>query len=304
MEGMSQIDGWVIAAIVAKASGYTATLLAIGGALFVLAFPEADAAAARRLATRIALAAAIVGLVVLAIRFGLRAARISGMGLSGAIDAMMLSLVWESPLGSAAIWRVAGFAVILGLPLRPITPFVAGAGALCLAASFAFVGHALGEPGTVLGVLITLHVVGVGFWVGALAPLFFAASSPEGAAVLRRFGVVAVWVVGGLALAGAGFAFTVSGSLGGLIGSAYGAALLAKLVVVTGLLALAARNKLVLVPALSRNEAGASARLRRAVRLEGGAVALILVLTAALTTVTTPPARLSSAPSEAAQSAR
>ncbi|MEO1104948.1 MAG: CopD family protein, partial [Pseudomonadota bacterium] len=273
MEGFSQIDGWAIAAIAAKASSYAATLLAIGGVLFVLAFPKPDMLSARQLATRIAVAAAVIGFVVLATRFGLRAARISGMGFSGAVDTMMLSFVWESPLGNAAIWRGTGFAAILLLPACPIGPYVAGAGALCLAVSFAFVGHALAEPRMVLGALVTLHVLGVGFWVGALAPLFRAASAPDGAATLHRFGVVAVFVVSGLALAGAGFALAVSGSPSELIGTAYGTALLSKLVVVTGLLALAAKNKLVLVPALARNEAGAPARLQRAIRLEGVAVA-------------------------------
>ena len=35
MEGLAPIDGWAIAAIIAKAVGYGAALLAMGGPLFV-----------------------------------------------------------------------------------------------------------------------------------------------------------------------------------------------------------------------------------------------------------------------------
>ena len=38
MEGLAPIDGWAITAIIAKAVGYGAALLAMGGPLFVLVF--------------------------------------------------------------------------------------------------------------------------------------------------------------------------------------------------------------------------------------------------------------------------
>ena len=60
---------------------------------------------------------------MLALRFGIRAARISGMGFEGATDPMMLGFVWESPLGTAAMasapyWLILLLAVIL-LTLMP-----------------------------------------------------------------------------------------------------------------------------------------------------------------------------------------
>jgi putative copper resistance protein D len=119
MEGLAPIDGWAIAAIIAKAVGYGAALLAMGGPLFVLVF-RSSSNDVRQLAWKVAVIAALIGLAVLALRFGIRAARISGMGLSGAVDPMMLGFVWDSPLGAAAIWRGAGELLVVALLIRGI----------------------------------------------------------------------------------------------------------------------------------------------------------------------------------------
>lgn len=102
MQGLATIDVWALAAILAKAAGYASALLAMGGPLFLATFRAAPVDVLR-LARRIAVIAALVGMAVLAMRFGIRAARISGMGLPGATDTMMLGFVWDSPLGTAAL---------------------------------------------------------------------------------------------------------------------------------------------------------------------------------------------------------
>jgi putative copper resistance protein D len=55
-------------------------------------------------------------------------------------------------------------------------------------------------------------------------------------------------------------------------------------------MAFAAWNKLRLTPALLRQVPGAGARLRRSIRMETALVALILLTTATLTTVSAPEA--------------
>ena len=59
-----------------------------------------------------------------------------------------------------------------------------------------------------------------------------------------------------------------------------------------GLLGLAMLNKWRLVPALRGGRPGASQALRRSIAFEGAAVVLVLLLTATITTVTTPPVNL------------
>jgi len=289
LAGLAPLDGWTLVAILARAAEYGAALLAIGGPLFLAAFPEARPEV-RRLARRMAVAAALLVLAILTLRFGIRAARISGMGVAGMTDVMMLGLIWDGPMGTAALWRGTGAALVLGLMLPGRAGLVAGlVGAGALAVSFAMVGHSVGEPRALLGGLIVVHVLAIAFWIGALAPLHRAAALPNGAALLHRFGRLASWTVAALIFAGTVFAWRVSGSLVALLGSAWGWVLIAKLVGVAGLLILAALNRWRLVPALSRDDAGAIRALRCSIAVEGGIVALVLLATATLTTVTTIP---------------
>ena len=292
MEGLAPIDGWAIAAIIAKAVGYGAALLAMGGPLFVLVF-RSSSNDVRQLARKVAVIAALIGLAVLALRFGIRAARISGMGLSGAVDPMMLGFVWDSPLGAAAIWRGAGELLVVALLIRGIVGLSAGLiGALLIALSYTFVGHSLGDPRWLLASLLTLHLLAAAFWIGALLPLRHAVGQPEGARLLHRFGNVASLTVALLVVVGLIFAWLMTGSFSNLLSTAYGKTLLAKLGVVSGLMALAALNKWRFVPALASGTPAAVPHLRRSIQIEAIAVLLILMATATLTSITTPPVNL------------
>ena len=292
MEGLAPIDGWAIAAIIAKAVGYGAALLAMGGPLFVLVF-RSSSNDVRQLARKVAVIAALIGLAVLALRFGIRAARISGMGLSGAVDPMMLGFVWDSPLGAAAIWRGAGELLVVALLIRGIVGLSAGLiGALLIAVSYTFVGHSLGDPRWLLASLLTLHLLAAAFWIGALLPLRHAVGQPEGARLLHRFGNVASLTVALLVVVGLIFAWLMTGSFSNLLSTAYGWTLLAKLGVVSGLMVWAALNKWRFVPALASGTPAAVPHLRRSIQIEAIAVLLILLATATLTSITTPPVNL------------
>ncbi|MAI58704.1 MAG: copper transporter [Rhodobacteraceae bacterium] len=292
MEGLAPIDGWAIAAIIAKAVGYGMALLAIGGPLFILVF-RSSSNDVRQLARKVAVIAALIGLAVLALRFGIRAARISGMGLSGAVDPMMLGFVWDSPLGAAAIWRGVGELLVVALLIRGIVGLSAGLiGALLIAVSYTFVGHSLGDPRWLLASLLTLHLLAAAFWIGALLPLRHAVGQPEGARLLHRFGNVASLTVALLVVVGLIFAWLMTGSFSNLLSTAYGWTLLAKLGVVSGLMVWAALNKWRFVPALASGTPAAVPHLRRSIQIEAIAVLLILLATATLTSITTPPVNL------------
>ncbi|MCK0167647.1 CopD family protein [Jannaschia sp. S6380] len=286
---MAPTDSWALAAVVAKAAEYAAVLVAMGGPLFIAVFRSAPGDVLR-LARQLTALAALMGLLLLALRFGIRSARISGTGLAGATDQVMLGLVADSPLGPAALWRGAGELLILSILTRGSFGLAAALfGALLVAGSHAVIGHSLGDPRPVLAALLVLHLLAGAFWVAALAPLHRVAEGAGGAALLHRFGVVAGGTVAVLLLAGATFAWLMVGSPGRLFGTVYGWTLIAKVVAVCGLLGLAAGNKLRLVPALAAGDSGAPEKLRRAIRAEGAVVLLILLLTAMLTTITTPP---------------
>ncbi|WP_299971417.1 CopD family protein [uncultured Roseobacter sp.] len=292
MTGLAPIDGLVVLAILAKAIGYSAALIAIGGVLFSFIFEKRAEVSVLHLARKLAVGAALVGLAVLAVRFGIRAARISGMGFEGATDPMMLGFVWESPLGNAAIWRGIGEVAILALLIPRFGQWIAMAGTVAVAISFAQVGHALGEPRAALAVLLVLHLLAAAFWVGALIPLRRAALAPAGADLLHYFGNLAAGGVAALILAGTSLAWLLSGSATALFGTAYGLALLVKVAIVTVLLGFAAWNKVRLVPDLRAEKPGAAHALRRSISMEILAVVLILLATATITSVSTPPVNL------------
>ena len=215
------------------------------------------------------------------------------MGFSGAVDPMMLGFVWNSPLGNAALLRGIGEVLVLGLILRGAVGLGAGlVGTLLIAASYTLVGHSLGDPRWVLASLLTVHLLAAAFWVGALAPLHRAAANSASATLLHRFGLIASGTVALLVIAGLTFAWLMIESFTGLVTTAYGLTLLAKVAVVSGLMGLAALNKLKFVPALASEHPGATLHLRRSIRIEMIAVAVILIMTATLTSVTTPPVNL------------
>ena len=292
MTGLAPIDGIALLAIVAKSIGCGAALLAMGGVLFIFIFATRAEASVLRLARNLAVGAALVGLIVLALRFGIRAARISGMGFDGATDPMMLGFVWDSPLGTAAIWRGMGELAILAVLLPRLGRWIALAGSLAIAISFSQIGHSLGAPRAALAALLVLHLLAAAFWIGALVPLRRAALTPKGADLLHHFGNVAAYGVALLIVAGTALAWLLSGSITALFGTAYGLGLLTKVALVSALLGIAALNKVRLVPDLRAEKPGAILALRRTIALEILAVVLILLATATITSVTTPPVNL------------
>ncbi len=292
MEGLAPIDTWVIAAIVTKTLDYGIALLAIGGPLFVFIFRDAPEDVLR-LARTIAIASALLSIAVLALRFGIRSARISGAGMSGMTDPLMLRLIWESPFGSAAVLRVLGVLFVLATASRiAAASRLALIGSALIAVSYAQVGHSLGDPRWLLAGLVSVHLLAAGFWVAAFVPLYRATRLEAGGTLLHHFGTVASLTVPVLILVGLIFAWVMTGSFKGLFSTAYGWTLLLKVTFVAGLFSLACLNKLRLVPALVAGEAHTVAQLRRSIRLEALIVLLILVATAALTTITTPPVNL------------
>ncbi len=292
MDGLVSIDGWAVLAIVVKAAGYGAALVAMGGPLFVLVFRSAPENVLR-LAQKLAVSAALLGIVVLALQIGVRSARISGMGLEGAVDPVMLGLVWDSPLGTAALWRVTGGLLILAVLTESTTGLTASLlGALLIAVSYTLVGHSLGDPRWLLAVLVGVHLLAGAFWVGALAPLHRAVELTGGAGMLHRFGIIASKTVVALVFVGLTFAWLMIGSVDELFGTAYGWTLITKLLIVAGLLGLAAKNKFRLVPSLASGDPSAPDRLRRSIFLEFIGVNLILLATSTLTTITIPPANM------------
>ncbi|MDU9006432.1 copper resistance D family protein [Sedimentitalea todarodis] len=293
LNALASADAVTWLSIVVKALVYATAFLAMGSVLSIWALrrlPPSEVQALRRLSVLCAIGAALLSLA----RLPLRASFLMGGTWQGATDPMMLTMVSESPLGSSIALRLVGLALICAVMLparlgRPLAAF----GVITVAASFVFRGHTLEEPRLLLAALITLHILGLAFWIGAFAPLYRlsgANTARVAGQVSHDFGRIAVWVVGALTLAGGTTLWLLTGNVLTALFTAYGQFFAIKLGVFLAIIAFAAWNKLRLTPALLRQEQGAGARLRGSIRMETALVALILLTTAILTTVSAPEA--------------
>ena len=292
ISALASADAHIWLSILVKTMAYATTLVAAGSVLGLLGLRELTEdgrSSLRRTAVIAALAAAALSVL----RVPVRASFLMGGSFDGAIDPMMLGIVAQSPLGASVIVRLAGLALIFAIlvPMRAAR-WVALAGAIVTCASFALRGHALGDPRLLLGVLVTVHILGIAFWLGAFAPLSRAArrETPATAGALaHEFGMKALWIVATLVAAGAVILILLGAATPDALATPYGEAFLVKLVLFAGVLGLAAMNKVRLTSDLKTAAPGAARRLLASIRMESALIAAILATTAALTTVTSPP---------------
>lgn len=289
---LASVDALTWISILVKAMTYATTLVAAGSVLVACTLHRLDADMRRSLG-RMAAFTAIAAAALSVLRLPVRASFLMGGSLDGALDPMILGMVADSPLGTSVTLRLIGLALILFIlvPWRG-GQWIAATGAVVVAASFAFRGHALEEPRLLLGLLITVHILGLAFWIGAFAPLAQASARREAdlaGPLAEEFGKKALWVVGALFAAGALTLLLFGAATPTALVTPYGQAFAVKLALFAGVLSLAALNKVHLTRALLAATPGAGDRLRRSIRLEAALVGAILLTTAAVTTVTSPP---------------
>jgi copper resistance protein D len=282
---------WDAAAVLVKAALYAATLGAAGG-VFFLAYSRSLLEPADRLAIARSFGMLVaVAIVASAARVLITAASMAS-DAAGMLDARLLAMVWHGGEGRAAMLRAGGLLLAIPVLASGRGRWLAPAGAALAATSFACVGHARAAAQEVAPVLLGVHVLAAAFWLGALGPLAIAARrcDPRRLAVLAaRFGRIAMLVVGALLAAGAAVLWILLARFSELWTSAYGCLVSVKIALVACLLALAAWNKLRLVPRIAAGDPAAVRSLRRSIRAEMIVAGLILLATAALTTLTGPP---------------
>jgi copper resistance protein D len=283
---------WDGAAVLVKAALYAATLGAAGG-VFFLAYTRSLLEPADRLAIARPLCILVaVAIAASAARVLLTAASIAS-DAAGMLDARLLAMVWHGGEGRAAALRAGGLLLAVPALVRPGRGrWLAIAGATVAATSFAWVGHGRAAAQAVTPLLLGVHVLAAAFWLGALGPLAIEARRREPrelGAVAARFGRIAMAVVGALLAAGAAVLWILLGSFSGLWTSGYGRLACVKIALVACLLALAAGNKLRLVPRIVAGDPLAVRSLRRSIRAELLVAGVILLITAALTTLAGPP---------------
>jgi len=255
---------WDILRPLTKFALYLAMFLAAGGLVFEVLFRRQMPEQTQRFVSLLVAIAAWAGLVLVGARLA-----VAGIGF-----AMITVINKVKARGELSARIVAAATLLLSLTV---------------------VGHAT-MFGAITGVLLALHLGGVAFWLGALLPLrqmCGATGDVNSAAVLAeiadRFGRIAQHVVPVLIVAGMTYAALLLGSVVALVTTGYGLVLLVKILLVAGLLGLAARNRFRIVPALQAGDLSAAMRLRRTIDLEILLALSILLMSSLLTTSLTLP---------------
>ncbi len=279
-------DLWGIAAIASKWALYVGVLGAAGTVICMAVF-------GLERVRGYAAGFAILGLLAALLSFMLKGVALTG-DASGMTDPDMLGLLWETQNGTALLAQVIGLVLVLaGSALGRFGRIPAVIGGLVAVGSFAMIGHIPDRDNLGLTLILFAHLVGVAFWIGILSPLRAAALDRDNlhaaAHLGDRFGRIASFVVPGLIIAGGVMIYVLLGTPAALIGTAYGQALMMKIILVAALLGLAAINKLRYVPRLERGDVTAGRKLARSIGLEWVAVLAILAVTALLTSSLTLP---------------
>lgn len=288
-----QIGGWDIAAAIAKAIAYAATLGAAGAIFFTLYGGSLLRDNQRGIIRRLIAILAVIGIAVSGMRILLIGASMGGE-VSGMLDPNFMSMIMGGGEGRAASLRIAGLLLALfAFSKNPLFRAPSGVGAIIAATSFAWVGHVHGlTPSTAPSLLLGLHLLCAAFWLGALPPLWLIAAGgneQQTAAAAERFGKLALRLVALLLAAGAGLLWMFIGAAGRFWSSSYGISMAIKLSAVAGILSFAAWNKLALTRKLLTRQPGAVASFQRSVSAEIFFGALILTVTAAMTSFSGPP---------------
>jgi copper resistance protein D len=284
---------WDAAMVAVKTIGYAATLGAAGAVFFLGVCHSLIAIANRQRIRRMMQNLSVLSMLAAGAQILVTAGSMSG-DAAGMVNGPLVHMVWQAGQGRVVAIRAIGLllAVLGSLSDRP-SP-LAFVGAAMAATSFAWVGHAHSlEPHVLPILLLSLHLLGVAFWLGALAPLLIVSRNSDVsrvAATAARFGASAVFVVGGLIAAGLCLLWMLVSDFTAWWGSPYGRYVTVKLALVACLLCSAAFNKLHLTRRMLANDTQAVRRLCTTIRLEMILGAVILAVTATFTSVAGPPA--------------
>ena len=278
------IEGGLSLAL-ARAFSVATLMLAFGSILYlrVLAPPSLPPEAVKKLrqVTGWAICAAVLGALVWLV--------VQTLDLSLSIgfpdlEAVLAHTLFGHLLGARLILLIA--TVLLWDLRRDLAALACAGVAMALQA-----GHshsvAMGGPLWLI-VSATLHVLAAGAWLGALPALAIVVAGQDvgvAQAASIRFSRFAMACVAALLLTAAGEFWALVEGLPGLVGTAYGWMIVAKMAGFAGLVALAARNRFRLTPALA---ATSKSRLTRAI-IAQLAIGLAIVAAAGVLTQLQPP---------------
>ena len=207
------------------------------------------------------------------------------------------AVVGSRPWGASWVLQISATFLFLGWlaiggARKGLANFIAAAFSWLLAWNQSGMGHAAGGkwPGSLGRWLDTVHILGLGLWLGTLTALAIVAFPmlrgeerlPSLARVVRAFSLVARIGVATVIVSGVIVAIRYVGPIATIAQSSWGRLLLIKIACMLGVMALGWYNWRVVTPALDGRHPTCRQRLRTAVRLELALGFVMLVLTAFL----------------------
>ena len=213
--------------------------------------------------------------------------------LIGIIDINMVNLSIDTLALKASLLLFIGFILIYFLPINFKKIFFIGntLAIFIILFSFIVIGHST-KGGILTQSLVTIHLIGLSYWIGSLLPLkkmCNIADFKELKTITHSFGNYAVFYILALLIAGSIFSFILIGDISNLFNTIYGNVLMIKILFAMLLIALGALNKLILVPRLDINNATTIIKLKKSINVEMIIVLIIFFLTSLLTTSLTLP---------------
>ena len=274
-----------------RAVAFVALFQAAGTAIFLAIYNRGLGREQVATLLTVARVAALVGLTAAVAHYVLTPARMAG-DFGSTFDPSLESLLLRSDSGTAHIVRLVGLTVLL-LALDRASVWhlrAATVGAALALGSFALMGHTVIHPQRwALAPLLLVHVGVVAFWMGGLTGLYVdvRGAGVRAGALVARFSADATWLVPDVFVAGLLMGVLFVRSFAELA-TPYGAMVLGKSAAFAVLMALAARNKWRFGPRLLAGEEAAVTGLRRTIVAEWLIIALVLVATAAMTSLFAP----------------
>ena len=297
-----ELSLWALALLTCKLSIYLGFVAVVGGVTTLLVFGSSAKMLGCSLDRYLWLSTGLALLSTI-LAFFVQVGALADSGFSGMWHPLFRTILWNSAVGESTLWRGLGFALMLVVLATLLTSReFAGAGWLRilmfvfwiialypLVFSFSLVGH-VAELNLLAQLALSLHVLAIAWWMGALWPLWLSCKKLDQKSLYRimhRFGQMARYAVALLIGSGVLVVIQLLDSISALWVTEYGRILSIKLVGVSAILLLALFHKMRLVPALLSQPKN-SIRLARSIQVELVLGSLILLTTAVLTTLVGP----------------
>lgn len=297
-------DNWELASLLAKLLLYVGAFSIAGGSLAAWRYSDTSRAPLFSNFSYIFIGT-VLGFHGVLLGFLVQVGLINDSGPLGMFDWSMILILLDTGLGDVTLLRLLAF-VVAGVSSVIVIKKLQRSNIdledhqtrvlllmqllalLALAYSHRVTGH-VSVLSPIAQISITLHFFAFSLWIGCLYPFLQLSRSLDLAVLqqtLRRFGDNAIAILVVLFLGGVLMLYELLESPLALFTTEYGLALLVKLVLVLVILAIAAINKLIIVPALQSS--GSTARLQSSIRFELAIAVAILVVTSYLSTIVGP----------------